>query len=259
MTELMTETTLIRRYHQDGDLAAREALIEQLTPLVRHIALRYANRGEPLDDLIQVGTIGLIKAVDRFELDRGAKLSTFAAPNIAGEIKRHFRDRGWAIRPPRDVQELGAKLTRTVDALTVKLQRSPNVTELAEALEVSEEQILDAMVGQQTYSTVSFEEPIGENRTALDVLGAEDADFDVAEARALLDSCLPSLDPRSQRIVQLRFHEELTQREIADQLGISQMHVSRLLRRALDDLREQLDAPGVAEQTLQTRRHLRVA
>ena len=166
---LVDEVALLERYHRDGDIEARRMLIEKMMPLVRHIARRYANRGEPLDDLVQVGAVGLIKAVDRFDLERGVKLSTFAAPNIAGEIKRHFRDRGWSIRVPRDIQELNAKLTQAVDRLTTKLGRTPKIPELAEAVKATEEDVLDALQGAQSYSTVSFEEPIGENRTALDV------------------------------------------------------------------------------------------
>jgi RNA polymerase sigma-B factor len=204
------------------------------------MARRYAGRGEPLDDLVQVGSVGLLKAVDRFDVDRGFKLSTFAAPNIAGEIKRHFRDRGWSIRVPRDIQELNAKLTRAVDRLTVTEGRAPTIAELAAATDSTEEQVLEAMQGAQNYSTVSFEEPVGDNRTALDLLGEEDDGFMTAERRVLLDDGMRALAGREREIVRLRFFEGLTQREIADRVGISQMHVSRLLRRSLDELRTQL-------------------
>lgn len=234
------EAELLRRYHVDGDRDARTILIERMMPLVRHMARRYAGRGEPLDDLVQVGSVGLVKAVDRFDVDRGFKLSTFAAPNIAGEIKRHFRDRGWSIRVPRDIQELNAKLTRAVDRLTVTLGRTPTVLELARATDATEEQVLDAMQGAQNYSTVSFEEPVGDNRTALDLLGEEDEGFLTAERRVLLAGGMRGLAPREQEIVKLRFFDGLTQREIADHVGISQMHVSRLLRRSLEELREQM-------------------
>jgi RNA polymerase sigma-B factor len=234
------ETTLLKRYHRFGDLEARRELVERMMPLVRHIARRYANRGEPLEDLVQVGAVGLIKAVDRFDVDRGVKLSTFAAPNIAGEIKRHFRDRGWSIRVPRDIQELNAKLGRAVDRLTVQLQRSPTIPELAEAVKATEEEVLDAMQGAQSYSTVSFEEPIGENRTALELLGEEDEEFITAERRVLLAGGMRALASREQTIMRLRFFDGLTQREIADRVGISQMHVSRLIRRSLEDMRQQM-------------------
>jgi RNA polymerase sigma-B factor len=259
-TPIADEATLLDRYHRRGDLGARGALVERMMPLVRHIARRYANRGEPLDDLVQVGAVGLIKAVDRFDVDRGVKLSTFAAPNIAGEIKRHFRDRGWSIRVPRDIQELNAKLTQAVDRLTVRLGRSPTIAELAEACQATEEEVLDAMQGAQSYSTVSFEEPIGENRTALELIGEEDEEFVTAERRVLLSAGMDALDVREQAIMRLRFFEGLTQREIADRVGISQMHVSRLIRRSLEDMRVTMDEgaePAAAPR--RRRRSLRAA
>ncbi len=250
------EVTLLEAYHRDGDLRARAILIENMMPLVRHIARRYANRGEPTDDLVQVGSVGLIKAVDRFDLERGVKLSTFAAPNIAGEIKRHFRDRGWSIRVPRDIQELNAKLTQATDRLTTKLSRSPTIAELAVATKSTEEQVLDALQGAQSYSTVSFEEPIGENRTALELLGEEDPEFMTAERRVLLEDGMHVLADREQEIVRLRFFEGLTQREIAEQVGISQMHVSRLIRRSLEEMRDRMDE---REPVAAPTRHLRAA
>ena len=255
---VLDEQRLLKRYHQFGDLEARRELVERMMPLVRHIARRYANRGEPLDDLVQVGAVGLIKAVDRFDIDRGVKLSTFAAPNIAGEIKRHFRDRGWSVRVPRDIQELNAKLTQAVDKLTTQLGRSPNIAEIAAAVKATEEQVLDAMQGAQSYSTVSFDEPVGENRTALETLGAEDEEFLTAERRVLLAAGMKGLAAREQEIMRLRFFEGLTQREIAEQVGISQMHVSRLIRRSLDDMRSQMsdDRPAVESKP---RRALRAA
>ena len=250
------EVALLTRYHRDGDLRARTLLIERMMPLVRHIARRYANRGEPLDDLVQVGAVGLIKAVDRFDLERGVKLSTFAAPNIAGEIKRHFRDRGWSIRVPRDIQELNAKLTQATDRLTTKLSRSPTIAELAVAVKATEENVLDALQGAQSYSTVSFEEPIGENRTALELLCEEDPGFMTAERRVLLTDGMRILAEREQQIMRLRFFDGLTQREIAEQVGISQMHVSRLIRRSLDDMRQQMAETDAASAP---RRRLRAA
>ncbi len=252
------EAALLRRYHVDGDRKARALLVERMMPLVRHMARRYAGRGEPLDDLVQVGSVGLLKAVDRFDVDRGFKLSTFAAPNIAGEIKRHFRDRGWSIRVPRDIQELNAKLTGAVDRLTVTLGRAPTVAELAEATDASEAEVLEAMQGAQNYSTVSFEEPVGDNRTALDLLGSDDANFATAERRVLLETGMRVLADREREIVRLRFFDGLTQREIAERVGISQMHVSRLLRRSLDELRDQLTV-GEAPAGEAARAHLRAA
>ncbi|WP_354701346.1 RNA polymerase sigma factor SigF [Paraconexibacter sp. AEG42_29] len=250
------EAELLRRYHVEGDMHARTILIERMMPLVRHMARRYAGRGEPLDDLVQVGSVGLLKAVDRFDVERGFKLSTFAAPNIAGEIKRHFRDRGWSIRVPRDIQELNAKLSRAVDRLTAQLGRTPTIAELAEATQSTEEQVLEAMQGAQSYSTVSFEEPVGDSRTAEDLLGEEDEGFTTAERRVLLDDGLRTLAGREREIVRLRFFEGLTQREIADRVGVSQMHVSRLLRRSLDELRTKMT---VADEAPQARPALRAA
>ncbi len=242
----VAELALLKRYHLHDDLHARDQLIERMMPLVKHIARRYANRGEPLDDLVQVGAVGLIKAVDRFDLSRGLKLSTFAAPNISGEIKRHFRDRGWSVRVPRDIQELNAKLTQATDRLTTKLSRSPTVAELAVAVKATEEQVLDALQGAQSYSTVSFDEPIGEDRTALDLLGDVDPEFMTAEHRVLLADGMTALEPREREIVALRFFEGLTQREIAEHIGISQMHVSRLLRRSLEEMRVSMDRDEAA-------------
>jgi RNA polymerase sigma-B factor len=242
---------LLRRYHQDGDLEARTQLIERAMPLVVHIARRYVNRGEPLDDLIQVGAIGLVKAVDRFDPERKVKLSTFAAPNIAGEIKRHFRDKGWSIRVPRDTQELANKLNDAVDRLTARLGRSPTVAEIATALKATEEQILDAMQGARSYSTVSFEQPVGDDRVALDVLGEVDDGFERAEHRVLLRDGLQLLAEREQEIMRLRFVDGLTQAEIADRIGVSQMHVSRLIRKSLDTMHERLAENVPAERRLQ--------
>jgi RNA polymerase sigma-B factor len=243
-TEIQNE--LLAKYHEEGDLQARAELVERLMPLVRHIARRYAHRGEPLDDLVQVGAIGLMKAVDRFDPERGARLSTFAAPNIAGEIKRHFRDRGWTVRPPREVQELAGKITQTVDKLTGRLGRSPTASELAAELKVTDEEILEAMQGAQSYSAVSFEEPAGEGRTALDLLGDDDDGFDQIERHMLVGSTLGALGERERRIIRLRFFHGLTQREIAEQVGVSQMHVSRLIRRSLERMRQTIEEQDAA-------------
>jgi RNA polymerase sigma-B factor len=184
--------------------------------------------------------VGLLKAIDRFDIGRGVKLSTFAAPNIAGEIKRHFRDRGWSIRVPRDVQELNAKLTGVVDTLTVRLGRSPTVEELATATGATVERVLEAMQGAQSYSTVPLEESPGEGRDPSEVLGVEDENYTRAERRVLLREGFAVLDAREREILRLRFFEGLTQREIADHVGISQMHVSRLIRRSLEQMRERI-------------------
>jgi RNA polymerase sigma-B factor len=237
------EQELLHRYHETGDLSARQELVEQMLPLVRTLARRYINRGEPLDDLIQVGCVGLIKAVDRFDVSRELRFSTFAVPTILGEIKRHFRDRAWSVRVSRGIQERNARIGREVDRLSGRLGRSPTVEELAEATESTVEQVLEALQGAQAYATVPLEQTLGEDGELLDWLGDEDPGFDQAEERLVLAQGLEVLPARERQIVTLRFFEGLTQREIADRVGVSQMHVSRLLRRAIARMQTEL-GPG---------------
>jgi RNA polymerase sigma-B factor len=239
---LADEATLLHRYRIEGDTTARDVLSERMLPLVRHIAHRYANRGEPVEDLVQVGSLGLLKAIDRFDIERGVKLSTFAAPNIAGEIKRHFRDRGWSIRVPRDVQELNARLTSLVDRLTVHLARSPTVDELEAELGVDSGRVLEAIQGAQSYSTVPLQEAPGEGRDPAETIGDVDPGYALAESRALISDGCAVLSERERELLRLRFYLGLTQREIAERVGISQMHVSRLIRRSLDEVRARLDS-----------------
>ena len=234
------EQELLRRYHEEGDLAARQALVEQMLPLVRTLARRYVNRGEPLEDLIQVGCVGLIKAVDRFDVTRELRFSTFAVPTILGEIKRHFRDRAWSVRVSRGIQERNARIGREVDRLSSRLGRSPTVEELADATHSTVEQVLEALQGAQAYATVPLEQSLGEDGELLDWLGDEDPGYDQAEERLVLARGLEVLPPRERQIVTLRFFEGLTQREIADRVGVSQMHVSRLLRRAIARMQGEL-------------------
>lgn len=228
------EHELLRRYHEDGDREARRELIERMMPLVRSLARRYAGRGESLDDLEQVGFVGLIKAVDRFDLDRELRFSTFAVPTILGEIKRHFRDRTWSVRVSRSIQELNAKVTREADRLATRLGRSPTVEELAEATGSTQEHVLEALQGAQAYSTVPLEEPVGDDGEPVAKLGAVDPNFDRAEERVEVWRGMDALGERERKIVLLRFSYGMTQREIAERVGISQMHVSRLLRRSLE-------------------------
>jgi RNA polymerase sigma-B factor len=238
----LEERELLRRYHDEGDLAARDLLVERMLPLVRRLARRYANRGESLDDLEQVGSLGLIKAIHRFDVSRELKLSTFAVPTILGEIKRHFRDRVWSLRVPRDLQELNARLSKEVERTTNRLGRSPTVEELAAASHTSVERVLDAMQGAQAFSAVSLDEPTGDGRqVTAELLGAEDEAFAQAERRELLRLGLDALPEREREILHLRFFAGLTQREIADHVGISQMHVSRLIRRSLETMRDTLE------------------
>jgi RNA polymerase sigma-B factor len=238
------ERELLRRWHEQHDADARSALIEQMLPLVRSLARRYANRGEPLDDLEQVGCVGLIKAVDRFDLDRELRFSTFAVPTILGEIKRHFRDRAWSVHVSRGLQELSARVTREVDRLSTKLGRSPTVDDLAQATGSTPELVLEALQGAHAYSTVPLEDPIGDDDEPVARLGGDDPAFAIAEERMELSAAMHTLSERERRIVLLRFFAGLTQREIADRVGISQMHVSRLLRRALERMGDNLETPG---------------
>jgi RNA polymerase sigma-B factor len=237
---------LVRRWREQDDHAARDELVERMLPLARSIARRYEHRGEPLDDLEQVACLGLIKAIDRFDLSREVRFATFAVPTIAGEIKRHFRDRGWMLRVPRDLQELNARLTRTRERLTRELGRSPTVDELAGGAEATPDQVLEALAAGGAYRVVSLDEPLGDGAGALEALGGEDVNFERAEQRLLLRRGFEVLAPREREILCLRFYEGLTQREIADAVGISQMHVSRLIRRSIEALRRSLAAPVAA-------------
>jgi RNA polymerase sigma-B factor len=236
------DKALLRRYHEEGDLAARQQLIEQYLSLVRSLARRYSYRGEQLEDLVQIGCIGLIKAIDRFDLDRGVELTTYATPNIIGEIKRHFRDKGWAVRVPRGLQELNVQLSKLVEELTVQLGRSPTIAELAKAAGVEEEEVLEALESGRAYSSLSLSAGVGDDDELdpLESLGTEEHQYEVSEDRAVLAPGFRVLDDRERRILHLRFFDGLTQSQIAQQVGISQMHVSRLIRRALEKIREEI-------------------
>ena len=221
----------------------REELVEAHLPLVEYLARRFRNRGEPLDDLVQVATIGLIKSVDRFDLDRGVEFSTYATPTIVGEIKRHFRDKGWAIRVPRRLQELKLSLTKATSELSQKNGRSPTVAELAGHLGMSEEEILEGLESANAYSAVSLDAPDGgddDSPAVADSLGMMDDALEGVEYRESLKPLLEQLPPREKRILMLRFFGSMTQSKIASELGISQMHVSRLLARTLAQLRSGL-------------------
>jgi RNA polymerase sigma-B factor len=236
--ELGNSRTSGRRH---GEL--RDELVHLHLPLVEHLARRFRNRGEPYDDLLQVGTIGLIKAVDRFDLERGVEFSTYATPTIVGEIKRHFRDKGWAIRVPRRLQELRLALVSATSELTQKLGRSPTVAELAELVGVSDEEILEAMESANAYATLSLDATDGTDDGALsmiEVIGEDDEGLEGVENRESIKPLLEQLDPREKHILTLRFFRGMTQSQIATEIGVSQMHVSRLLNRTLRHLRESL-------------------
>src|SRR4051812_38589438 len=243
MTTDADDRQLLRRWLDQGDEGARLELIERTLPLARTLARRYANKGESLDDLEQVAALGLVKAIDRFDLGRDVRFTTFAVPTISGEIKRHFRDRGWMLRVPREVQELSARVSITRDRLTRESGRSPTVPELATAASATVEQILEALGAADAYRALSLDEPLGEGIDALDSIGGDDDGFERVEQRYMLRSGLTHLPAREREILHLRFYEGLTQREIADRVGVSQMHVSRLIRRSLESLRKRLAGP----------------
>jgi RNA polymerase sigma-B factor len=221
----------------------RATLVELHLPLVEYLARRFRNRGEWLDDLTQVATIGLIKSIDRFDLDRGVEFSTYATPTIVGEIKRHFRDKGWAVRVPRRLQELKLSLTKAIGDLAQREGRAPTVSELAEHLQMSEEEVLEGLESANAYSTVSLDAPDSGDEDApavADSLGMIDDALEGVEYRESLKPLLERLPPREKKILLLRFFGNMTQSQIAAELGISQMHVSRLLARTLAQLREGL-------------------
>jgi len=218
----------------------RAALIERHLPLVTFMARKFADRGEPLDDLIQVGTIGLIKAIDRFEISKGFEFSTFATPTIVGEIKRHFRDKTWAVRVPRRLQELGASVTKATNELTQKLDRSPTPKEIAKHLGITVDEVAEALESNSAYSTISLDITSDTSTTIRDTFGALDEALEGVEYRESLKPLLAQLEDREKRILQMRFFENLSQSQIATELGISQMHVSRILNKVLSHLREGL-------------------
>lgn len=227
-----------------GECAERDHVRARLValhlPLVEHLARRFRNRGEPHDDLVQVGVIGLLKAIDRFECGRGVEFSTYATPTVVGEVKRHFRDKGWSIRVPRRLQEMRLSLASATADLTQALGRAPTVAELAKRLEVPEEDVLEGLESANAYSTLSLDAPEtrGEDGpTMVDALGTVDKELEQVEYRESLKPLLAALDPRDRRILSLRFFHQMTQSQIAREIGLSQMHVSRLLARTLNQLR----------------------
>ena len=239
---------LFRLYKEEGDEDARQQLVVNHLNLVRFLAGKFKNRGEPMDDLIQVGTIGLIKAIDRFEPQRGLEFTTFATPTIMGEIKRHFRDKGWSVRVPRRLQELSAKVTKANDDLTRELQRPPKLSEVADRLGASVEEVLEAMESSSAYSSVSLEGGAQGSEddapSIIDRYAAEDADLAGSDDRMVIADSIEELAPREREVVRMRFEEGLTQVEIAKRLGTSQVQVSRTIRKALAQMRQHIDPEG---------------
>ena len=235
-----TERQLLVRYHREGDLAAREELAERFLPLARDLALRYTYTDEPFDDLLQVASLGLIKAIDRFEPGRGTKFTSYAAPTILGELKRHFRDKGWSLHVPRDLQERTLAVSRETEALSKKLGRSPKVREVAEGLGCTVEQVLEAQEAAASYEAASLDAPTAraddDAASLVDMLGGEDSAYELVEDRDAIATTWRALPEVERQVLELRFMRDLTQREIGEQIGYSQMHVSRLLRRALNRL-----------------------
>jgi RNA polymerase sigma-B factor len=237
---------LLRADHERGDLEARDRLIEDFLPLARSLARRYAGRGEQYDDLVQIATVGLIKAVDRFDFERGAELTTYAVATIVGELKRHFRDAVWPVHVPRRLKELNRTISRLLEELTSSLGRSPTITELASVSGVSEEDVIDALETGRAFRLRSLSAPAGDDSDAhpLDALGEEELGYEVSEERTILSAGFRALDERERRIIHLRFYQGLTQSQIAVELGISQMHVSRLIRGALEKMRHEIEDGG---------------
>ena len=236
---------LFRELRLSNDAATRARLIEGHLGLVDYLARRFAGRGEPLDDLVQVATIGLVKAVDRFDPERAVEFSTYATPTIVGELKRHFRDKGWAVRVPRRLQELNLRLGSVIAQLSQDLQRSPTIAEIAKAAGTTEDEVLEGLDSSHAYSLISLDATTGEEGLSYyEQIGDEDAALEALEDRASVAPLLGSLPPRERRMLYLRFFKGMTQSEIAEQLGISQMHVSRLLSKTLAVLRSSLDSPG---------------
>jgi RNA polymerase sigma-B factor len=233
---------LLRRAH-DGDPQAREQLVQRFLPLARQLARRYHRGGEPLDDLVQVASLGLLKAIDRFDPERTTAFSSFAVPTILGELKRHFRDKGWSVRVPRDLQELTVRVEPTNEALARDLGRTPTPNELAERLGCSLEQLLEAREAAGAYRAVSLDRPRDEDDDSSDnigqAFGVEDAGFSEAEDSATVSHLMRVLDEREREVLRLRFSEDLTQAEIGTRIGVSQMHVSRIIRQAIGRLREE--------------------
>ena len=243
------DARLFRAWVDRGDRRARAQLIERFLPLARSLARRYERGSEPLEDLVQVASVALVKAIDRYDPARGYAFSSFAVPTIAGELKRHFRDQTWMVRPPRGIQEVTLRVEGALARLTQQLDRSPTTSELAAAVGVSDEAILEAMQARSARGALSLHAPQGEPGDTMslqDTLGAEDPDIERAETRAQLDRLMAEISPRAREMLRMRFEEDMTQAEIGAAIGISQMQVSRILRQTIAKLR------AVAEEDVRT-------
>ena len=246
---LAGENELWRRFRADRDPATREEIVRRYLPFAKNLALRYRGASESFDDLYQVASLGLVNAVDRFDPARGTPFTAFASPTILGELKRHFRDRVWTVRVPRGLHDRMAEVEKAISELTVKLQRSPSVGEIAERLEIDPTDVLEVLEANHNRRPLSLDRPVGgdeDESPAAEWVGDEDAGFELVEDKLALEEVLPQLDDRERMVLKLRFVDDLTQSQIAEQIGHSQMHVSRILRRALDKLRAEVGEDGDA-------------
>ena len=245
-TSRLETDALFVRYRKDHDPRLREELVRRFLPLARKLARRYSGAREPFEDLLQVASLGLVKAVDRYDVSRGTAFSSFAVPTILGELKRYFRDLGWAVHVPRGAQEQAVKVEEAQQQLSAKSGRSPTVPELAEYLELSIENVLDSLETSRAHHAASLDTPYddgeGESGTVLDTFGGEDPDLRMADARVTVGAAARQLAAREREVLLLRFVEDMTQTQIAAHIGVSQMQVSRILRRALARLSELTDA-----------------
>jgi RNA polymerase sigma-B factor len=245
---LASDEELLRRYHETRDPAVREELVGRYMQFARSMALRYRGGSEPTDDLVQVASLGLVNAIDRFDPTRGIPFLAFAAPTVLGELRRHFRDRVWNLRLPRGLQERVSKVDEVITKLTGELERSPTIPEIAEALGVDEDEVLEAFTAANARRTASLDAPVASDEPDEATLGAqvgdEEAGYEKVEAWATISEGIPSLSERERLVLRLRFVDDLTQSQIADRIGHSQMHVSRILRGALAHLREELELPA---------------
>jgi RNA polymerase sigma-B factor len=240
-TRAREDRRLLERYHRDGDPAARAALVDRFLPLARQLARRYQRGGEPLDDLVQVASLGLLKAIDRFDPERTTAFSSFAVPTILGELKRHFRDRGWSVRVPRDLQEMAVRVDRVTDTMARQRGRAPTPTEIAEEIGTTTERVLEAREAAGAYRAISLDRPRDEDEEGdgmTETFGVEDPGFRLAEDSATVERLMTVLTDREREVLRLRFAEDLTQSEIGARVGVSQMHVSRLIRQAVARLRD---------------------
>jgi RNA polymerase sigma-B factor len=235
------EQLLFRRHQRDGDLHARRELIERYLPLARSLARRYERRGESFDDLVQVASLGLVKAIDRFDPDREIRFSSYAVPTMLGELRRYFRDSGWALHVPREMQERVLKVNTAMERLSAELGRSPSPQQVADELDLPVEDVLEAIEANAAYEASSLDTPLASRDDAgqsiAEAFGEEDEQFELVEGRVSIGPALRTLPERERMILHLRFVEDLKQSEIAERIGVSQMHVSRLIRRALEQVR----------------------